>query len=372
MKKFIILFLLFLILTSYSFSYSDRFINQQESISGVDDVKDNLSDLSLEEKKTLEDLFLIVQGINEMEELEKLTSLEIDDIKDNIMDMEIQIDIKQNEYNDNFNIMEEILKNYQRNGATTYLELILSSDSLGTLLRRINSIRDISRNTSDLLDELENSKAKLLIDKDKLDFTLDQLEEKQNELKITIKNSILLRDDLENRLSSLQENKSKYEDYLNLLENEWIKSKPIFTDTINELVRIIETGDVPGNMISISFTSSGIKGTIKENYINDVLKSKNLPTEAKLLFSNEKIELVLPQLDVYMSGSLQILDDKKSLRFIMDEGEFHGMKLEQAAMEELFSFGHLQFNFQKYLGANAIRSININEDSLELIINPKL
>ena len=372
MNKFICALLIVLIFASYSFSFSDKLVAQQESISGVDDVKDNLSDLSLEEKKILEELFLIVQGIKEMEEFEKIIILEINDVKENIIDMEIQIDRKENEYNDNLDIIEEVLKNYQRNGATTYLELILSSDSLGTLLRRINSIRDISRNTSELLDELEQSKAKLLLDKEKLDVGLKQLDERQDELKRTIKNSILLKDNLENKLSSLQEDKLKYEEYLSLLENEWGKAKPIFTETINLLVRIIETGDVPGNMIRISFTSNGIKGTIKEDYINDVLESKDLPTEANLLFSNNEIELVLPELDVYMTGNLQILDDKKSLRFIMNKGEFHGMELEQAAMEELFSFGYLEFNFQKYLGPNIIRTININGDSLELIINPKL
>lgn len=372
MNKFISLLLIVIILTSYSFSFSDKLVGQEEPISGVDNVKDSLGDLSLEEKEILEELFLIVQGIKEMEELEKLTSMEIDHIKESIIDMEIQIGKKENEYNDNLNIMEEILKGYQKNGSTTYLEMILSSDSLGTLLKRINSIRDISRSTSILLEELENSKAKLLIDKEKLDLSLNQLDQRQDELNIAIEKSVSLRDNLENKLSSLQEDKLKYEEYLSLLENEWVKSRPIFTETINELVRIIETGDVPGNMIRISFTTNGIKGTIEEDYINDVLESKDLPTDAKLLFSNDTIELALTELDLYMSGNLQLLDDKKSLRFIMDEGEFHGMKLEQAAMEELFSFGYLQFNFQKYLGGNTIRSININKDTLELIINPRL
>lgn len=370
MKKLIIGLLIILILTSYT--SQDRLIVQGESVSGIEHVKDNLSDLSLEERKVLEDLFLIVQGIKEMEELEKLISLEINDIEENLLDMVDQIEKKQSEYNHNLNIMEEILKSHQRNGATTYLELILSSDSLGTLLKRINYIRDISRNTSDLLSELEISKERLLMDKEKLDDTLKELEKRQGELKRTIDNSILLKTSLENKLSSLQENKLKYEEYLNLLEKEWSKSKPIFTNTINQLVKIIETGDVPENMIRISFTSTGIKGTIKEDYINEVLKSKNLPTEANLLFSNDKIELALPELSLYMSGDLILLDDKTSLKFIMDEGEFHGMKLELAAMEELFSFGYLQFNFHKYLEGSTIRSIKINENSLELFINLKL
>ena len=75
MKKLIIGLLIILILTSYT--SQDRLIVQGESVSGIEHVKDNLSDLSLEERKVLEDLFLIVQGIKEMEELEKLISLKL-------------------------------------------------------------------------------------------------------------------------------------------------------------------------------------------------------------------------------------------------------------------------------------------------------
>src|SRR5690554_4350607 len=117
MKRLISILLIISLLAFYSLSYSDN-LNQenQESVSGISEVRDNLKELSSEEKQILEELFLIVQEIKEMEELEKLTALEIDDLKEEINEMEYQIQKKQEEYDDNLNIMEEVLKSYQRNG----------------------------------------------------------------------------------------------------------------------------------------------------------------------------------------------------------------------------------------------------------------
>ena len=140
MKRFISMLILISLLALYSFSYSDN-IEQtsEESVSGVTDVKDSLSDLSNEEKKILEELFLIVQQIKEMEELEHLTALEIDDIRKEILDMENNIQTMQEEYDENLYIMEDVLKIYQRNGATTYLALILLSNVFKLSELRINS-----------------------------------------------------------------------------------------------------------------------------------------------------------------------------------------------------------------------------------------
>jgi hypothetical protein len=80
----------------------------------------------------------------------------------------------------------------------------------------------------------------------------------------------------------------------------------------------------------------------------------------------------MPEIDIYMSGTLEIMDNKQSLRFNMYEGSYMGMKLEKSAMEELFSFGYLEFNFKKMLNKSTIKSIKLNDDGLELKFNPVL
>lgn len=369
MKRLICFFILISVLALYSISYSD---NVNEPISGVSDIRENLLELSLEEKRILEELFLIKQKIKETEELVRITSLEINDLNLEIKSMESEIHKKQTEYNDNLNIMEDILKFYQRNGATTYLELILSSENLETLLRRINAIRDISRNTSNLLEELEITKKSLERDVEKLNETLKTLETIQNQLQQTIEKSVSLKNELEARLSSLQDDKAKFENYLTNLENTWVEIKPIFSETINSLVAMIEKGDLPEGTIVINLTVSGFKGIIREDFIKQILDKREFPTKVELLFLEDKIELILPEINLRMTGSLEILDDKQSLIFKMKEGEFLGMKLELSAMEELFSFGYLKFNFHKLLDKSTIKSVKIRDEYIELLINPVL
>ncbi len=371
MKNFLSLVLVFTIIFAFSFSYSTS-LPASEEISGTDVVKENLEELTNEEKKVLEELFILVQDIYEMEAVERTTSVEIDDLKADIENMEDLIKEKEFQYDDSLNIMEEVLKNHQKNGSTSYIEMILSSDSLQILLRRINLIREISRNTESLLEELELSKKELIEDKETLQSSLEQVEERQRQLQEAIKSQTILKNNLELRLASLKEDKAKFEEYLNKLENSWAEIKPIFTETINMLTKMIEEGNIPSDTIDISFSLTGVRGIIKEESLDDILLSQKFPTRVEIKLQKDKLQLIMPDIKIFMSGSLEILEGRQSLRFNMEEGSFMDMKLESSAMEELFSFGYLEFNFKKLLDKSTIRAVNINEDNLELLINPVL
>ena len=224
MKKIIGLGLVIFLILMYSFGFSDPLIIVTDSASNVEK---NLVDLSIEEKEILEELFLILQEIKEMELIEKNTAIEVDELKLDMDKIELLIEHEAKKYNTNLDIMEEVLKSYQKNGAITYLDLILSSDSLETLLRRINAIRDISRNTSTLLEYIEIGKEKLIKDKAKLADTLIMVVTRQREIKLAIEKRLILKDNLETSLASLQEDKAKYEEYLANLENSWDEITPL-------------------------------------------------------------------------------------------------------------------------------------------------
>lgn len=365
MRRFICLFLILLFLMSFVFG--------EEGISHISGAKENLNSITEEEKAILEELFIIVQSIKEMEGIQKTTVIKIDELKVDLEQMEAMIAGQEEKYNDNLYLMEEVLKNYQRNGSTSYLNLILSSDSLSTLLKRINTLRDISRSTNILLEELETAKAKLLQDKEKVSQTLKLVEEQQKELEQALARSNALKEELELSLASLQEDKVKYEEYLNNLETTWTEIKPVFSSTINMLVKTIEEGNVPDDTIIISSIGlTGITGSISQEKFRAILQYLELPTNVDIELSEDRIELTMPEIDIYMSGTLEIMDNKQSLRFNMYEGSYMGMKLEKSAMEELFSFGYLEFNFKKMLNKSTIKSIKLNDDGLELKFNPVL
>jgi len=177
-----------------------------------------------------------------------------------------------------------------------------------------------------------------------------------------------LKNNLELKLASLQEDKSKYESYLNNLETTWKEIKPLFSNTISMLVRTIEEGNVPDDTILLSNISLiSVTGTISETKFKNILKSLDFPTKVDIELSDGKIELIMPEIEIYMSGTLEIMDNKQSLIFNMEQGSYMGMKLEKSALEELFSFGYLELN-----GRSTIKSIKIKDDSLELKLNPVL
>lgn len=332
----------------------------------------SIEDLTNDEKRILEELFIIVQEIKEMEEVERTSSIEIDNLKIDIKGIEEDIQEKSIEYDDNLNIMEKILKSYQKSGSNTYLELILGSESLSTLLRRINLLRDISSSTEDLLIKLEDAKEALIMDRNKIQEKLEDVEERQRQVREAIQKQIALKDDLEKRLASLQDEKSKYEEYLSRLENSWIEIKPIFTETINQLTKMIEDGNIPQDTIDINISLTGVKGIIREESLERILSSQSFPTKVEMILNKDSMELILPEIGIEMSGKLEILENNQSLRFNMDNGSYLDMKLEKSALEELFSFGYLEFNFKKLLDKSTIRNVIIYDDRLELIINPIL
>lgn len=367
MKRFIGISLVLVILFSFALG-----INATLSTDKTSEESKSIEELTNEEKIILEELFIIVQEIKEMEEVEFTASIEIENLKDEIEAIEGQIQEKTIEYNDNLNIMEKILKSYQKNGSNTFLDLILGSESLSTLLRRINLIRDISRSTEDLLIELEDAKEALVMDRNKIKEKLEDVEEKQRQVREAIQKQNTLKDDLEERLASLQDEKSKYEEYLSRLENSWTDIKPIFTETINQLTKMIEDGNIPQDTIDIKISFTGVKGIIREESLDRILSSQPFPTKVEMKLNKDNMELILPEIGIHMSGSLEILENKQSLRYNMESGSFLDMKLERSALEELFTFGYLEFNFKKLLEKSTIKNVIIYDDRLELIINPVL
>lgn len=348
-------------------SYSDPTLDEESTA----EIKNSLTELTIEEKKILESLFTLVQVIMEMEYKEKTTEAQIEALKDDIEDIEIKIQAETLKYDTNLDIMEEVLKFYQKNGANSYLELILSSKSLSVLLKRLNAIRDISKNTSDLLDSLEAGKKKLTIEKQNIATTLELIEVRQSELKEALRQKLILRDNLEIRLASLQEDREKYEEYLVSLEKSFNEIKPIFSDTINKFVKMVEDGALPEEVIDITLSFPTISGVIRGTLLSEILSVQDFPTKLDLIFYEDSLELHMPEINIIMRGTLEILNDQ-ALIFKVENGYYMDLPLELSAMEELFKDGYLELNFKGLLGKNKIKSLKILDNSIELYITPVL
>ncbi len=366
LKRISILVALAIILNLFTSVYSSQ-LNEVTNFEN----SSSITQLNDEEFLILDQLYLIQQEINEMEITEKKIKQEIDNLQVSIQELEKNIEDMTKSYDNNLDIMESVLKSYQKNGALNYLQLILNSKDLPTLLRRINSIREVSRNTSNLLEIIDKERDELLIEKTNLDNNLLVLDNTRKQLEETLANKLEIKTTLESRLNELMDEKQKYLTYLDELNNRWIQSKPIFEEVIKQLVKIVETGDLPPDLIETKISLARIYGIINEDLLNVELSKKGLSTPLTVIFRENEMVLNLRELQLIIHGSLEQIDDQ-TLRFNMTKGQYMGLNLEKSSLEELFDFGYLDLRFSTLLGRNKIRSVKIYDGYLELNILPVL
>lgn len=333
-------------------------------------IEEKLKGISKEEKEVLQNLFILMQEIEGMEREAEKISQDIDKVDKEIKDLEVTIAKEEENYEKKKEGLKQVLKSYQRMGPSSYLEIILDSDSLNDFLSRINILQDITRNTGELLNIIEASKEKLSTEKAKLDDKLVLIKEKQEQLKESLAKKIQLKKDKEEYLASLKGNREYYQEQLDNLKQVWDKLQQTFSGAAKEFSRIIEEEDLPSDALKISFGFLSIKGTIEEKTFNDIVKEHSQLPNMEFSFLPNKMKIELPEKNLFLEGTLIILGDS-ALKFQPKEGSFYGMPLEPWAIEELFKEGNLVINLKPVLYGNTLHSIEIKNGCLELSSIPQ-
>lgn len=362
-KKNIALFIIVFILFSNIFSNIVAFGEESSAL----DIEEKLNSISKKEKEILEILFSQFQEIEELERENMRLKEEIDTSKEDIEDLEKKIFNAEEGYEKNLIALERVLKSYQRMGAGSYLEIILESSSLQDFLRRINILRDLSRNSKELLDNIERDKNNLEEEKKNLNTKLVELEEKQNTLENTLKKKQELVKENEEYLESLAEDRSVYEERLEYISIIMDELKDIIGEFTVEFSKIVERGNFPRSAVKESITLKGIKGVIEEKTFNDIIgEQKNLPP-MEFKFNEGIIEMNVPEKSLYLSGSFNI-EDHRVLTFEPAEGRFLDMELEKGTIEELFKEGNFILNLEPLIGKSIVKSVEIKKGYLEVIV----
>lgn len=327
--------------------------------------------ISEDEKEILINLFTLLQEIEETEREEVEVTQEIKMMHGEIQELEVKIAEDEIAFKKKQEDLKQVLKSYQRMGPGSYLEIILNSDNLAMFLRRINILRDLTRNTGELLDVIEESKEKLSAEKIKLQDKLQLMEEKQEKLRESLTKKLQLKVEMETFLVSLEEEREYYQEHLTNIQQVWNQLKPLLVETTREFSSIIKAGNWPQDSLKMTFSFLSIKGFIEEKTLNDIITGH--PGLPKILLSLQpgKITMSLPNQSLVLSGAFLIEEDQV-LRFQPNEGSFYGMPLEAASIEELFREGYPLLNLKPLIGNNIIRSIEIMEEYLVLEVKPVL
>ncbi|HYF83672.1 MAG TPA: hypothetical protein VEB00_11670 [Clostridia bacterium] len=330
------------------------------------EIKEKLSGISDKEKEILQKLFTLAQETELMETEEKGLALEINAMDGEIKSLETAIAAGELAYEKKRSSLEQALKSYQRMGPGSYVEIILDSDDLNTFLQRVNILQDLTRNTGELLDQLEASRDKLSKEKAVLSERLVRIKEKKEQLRKALAKKVKLKHEAEEYLASLKGEKEHYQEQLNGIQIMWGELKPLFADAAKEFSRIIGEGSLPTDALRITFSLFDIKGAIDDKVINEVVAKQSKLPKMIFAFHPGKVEISLPDKQLVLSGTFIIVEGH-ILKFQAQEGSFFGMPLESGSIEELFHKGDLVLNLEPLLAGNVIHSIEIKEGYLELI-----
>lgn len=328
----------------------------------ITEAQEKLSGISEEEQETLQALFTLTQEIEETEREEDRLTGEIETLQDEIAQLDESIKGQQEEYDIRLDLLEQVLVSYQKGGPASYLEILLKAEDLGTFLRSINLIRDISRNVGELLDTIDESGKKLSEQKNKLAENMTLFVAKKEELKVPMENMQRLKQEKEEYLTALAEEKVRYEEHLSNLELMWADLKSMFSGMVEEYTEVIKAGYFAMEDLNISIGFLSVKGSIQDETFNRILKEHSDLPEIVFHFHEDNVVIEVPEKNLVLEGQF-ILSGNSSILFVVESGSFYQMPLETDSIEELFKEGPLAIDFAAVAGD--LVTIEINLGSIE-------
>jgi peptidoglycan hydrolase CwlO-like protein len=362
-----IIFLTILMLINIIFT-SSTIMAEKDSIV---EIEDTLLDISEKERKTLESLFIQTQEIEELERERERNILDIKNMKVEIEDLDALIQKETINYEKRLNLLKQILRSYQRMGPGSYIEIILEAENVRNLLRRINTLRDLTKNTGELLDSIDQIKNKLMKEKSNLDEKLNLLEEKENQLVKIIEKGRKKVQELERHLASLEGDREYYQERLDGIIKLMDELESLIKDITKEFANIIKEGDLPEENVKLRLTREGMKGIIEEDAFNNIVQSnENLP-EMIFHFQQDLVKVEFPQNNLVLLGSFVIVDEQ-TIKYQIEEGSFYGLVLKKETIDQLFKDSDLIFNLEPLLWKNTIEDVKIMEGYMELSVKVKL
>ncbi|MBN2557986.1 MAG: hypothetical protein JXB33_04430 [Clostridia bacterium] len=369
-KKYISAILSLILLVSLTFLPALR------RAEGVDpaveeQAREKLRQITGEEKEVLEKLMLLTSEIELLDARLAKAGLAINAYETDIRVKEALISLQSAAYEKARYNLGEILRKRQRAGAASAINILLGSSSLRDLIRRINLLRDLSKNTSDLMEEIELMRQNIALEKSALEKLKSEMEYEKAEIEKIHEEKTTAMNALATYLDSLETEKAYYEEYLESLEQVWANLKTLFSGTIDAFTGIIESGDMPGDTVEVIFSLFNTRGRIYQDKFNAILSGRDDLPELIFGFFEDSVTLDFPDYEVSLVGRFNLVDSS-TIQYLVSGGTFYGLELSESSIADLFSKSDLVFSLQSVLGKNTIRQIDHYDGYIELLINISL
>jgi peptidoglycan hydrolase CwlO-like protein len=315
----------------------------------ITEAQERIKGISEEEQKVLQQLFTLSQQIEDSEREKTRLAGEIEELKTRISMLDRSIKDRQADYELKLGLLEQVLVSYQKGGPASYLEILLGAKDFSSFLKSINLVRDISRNTGELLASIKEEGKRLAEEKELLANEALAMENKQEELEQSISELVRLQKEQEEYLAKLEGEKDKYEEHLRSLELMWNDLKNMFSGIVDELTSIIREGHFTIDDLNLSIGFTSVKGSISDETFNRIIRDNSTLPEAVFHFYKGYSVIEVPEKNLVLEGSF-VKSGDSGVMFEVTSGSFYGMPLEEESLRELFREGPLNIDFAAVAG----------------------
>ncbi len=335
------------------------------------DIETQLTNIAAEERETLQQLFDLTQELAIMEKTEQQLEEEMKLLDARIAGYKLEIQAEEQHYQNQQEGLAAVMRSYQRLGAGSYLQILLDSDSLAGFLRKLNTLRDFTRNTGKLIAEAEEQKQQLTLDRNSLLEKHRQLEAKKEQQALAVAERLKLKEELEKNLAALADQRGYYQQQLNALEAGLKEIEPMLSQIFGGISDSIKEGRVPENALELSISLFSVKGKVTEKSFNEILALQQALPKLEFHFQQDRLELVFPEKQLKLQGHFEV-QEGHTLSFLADSGSFFEMPLQQEYLDKLFQEGTFKVALEPLLGKNTLQSVKLYEGYMELYIKPNL
>lgn len=337
-------------------------------VAKIKETEESVFEISEEEKKNLEILFLMNQKSDELKAEEKTLTERIHGLQDEKKVLEADISDISDSYERQKETLAKVLVAYERRGMASYLDAVLSSGDLRTFLRSVNILRDLSSGVNRLLEELKENEKKLRSEQLKLAAKIEELNREQEELKVKIQQQEEQSREQEAFLESLKEEKDHYEEQLKLLKDIWEGAKEYFKEGFSEDFTVrLQQGNITTEDLNLRINLLKISGELQEEKLNEAL------TPMAFHLTEGEAVLEVPDKSLVLNGTFEIQSDT-SLLFQVTGGTFYELPLEESSVAELFSQGYPVIDFSYFMEDlqfdMKIGGISLGDGTLKFTLKP--
>ncbi len=337
----------------------------------IEEMESKLESISGVEKEILQELFTLSQNIEETKRKSLLIDQELYNLNTGVEELRIKAEELQHDYSRQVDVLERLLVHYQRNGPASYLETLLDAKSLTAFLKGMNMVKDISRNTSELLFSIEEGKKQLEADKFKLAEREKEVEEAALQYQLVLEEMIQLKEEQETILDSLAEQRKEFEGELSYIQSMWDEIKLLFKDIILHFNNIIYSGDLTIDMLNLQIKFPKIRGRLYEKDLNEIMNKQTDIPEISFSFHEDYINVEVPEKRLSLKCHF-IIEERKSVEAFVDAGSFYGAPLTEGSISELLKDGTLVINFSEVIGFITVESAETFEGYMEFVLVPNL